>query len=74
METDMPAYTKKFQENKYTEEVILDNNNKVIGTIRIKPVGILWKPKNKGKFFSMRLDDFTKWISDPKTKALRTGS
>ena len=70
----MPAYTKKFQGNKYTEEVILDSENKVVGTIRIKPVGILWKPKNKGRFYSMKLDKFTNWITDPKTKAARTGS
>ena len=47
----------------------LEANGKVVGTIRIKPSGVLWKPKGKGKYFRKSLEDFAAWITDPKTKA-----
>lgn len=45
-----------------------------IGTLRVKPVAVLWKPANEQKFYSVSLDWFSKWITDPKTEAKRTKS
>jgi len=65
---------KSFESQKYVEERILDENGKVFGVIRIKPSGVLWKPKGVEKFYSVSLSVFTQWITDPATKAARTKS
>jgi len=70
----MPAYANKFESPKFIEEGILDKEDKRIGTIRIKPSSILWKPVGQQKFYSVSLDDFTKWIASSKTAAKRVGS
>lgn len=58
-----------FSSSKYVEEIILDSDKRVIGTIRIKPSGILWKPSGKGSYLSVSLEVFHKWITDPNTRA-----
>ena len=70
----MPLYKNKFRSPDHIEETIVDENNNVIGTLRIKPSGILWKPKGKQKFYAVTLDQFREWITDVNTKAKRTGS
>ena len=32
--------------------------HRVVGTVRIKPSGILWRPKNKQSFFAVTIEDF----------------
>jgi len=70
----MPKYKNHFASPAFIEEKILDNDDKAVGTIRIKPVSISWKPRGKGQFLSVKLDDFVAWITDPKTKAKKTNS
>jgi len=70
----MPKYKNSFATPAHLEEEILDEAGKKIGTIRVKPVSILWKPKGQSKFFSVDLETFTKWIIDPKTRAAKTDS
>lgn len=67
----MPTYTKQFGRPKYYDHEILhkDGGGK-IGTLRVKPTGVLWKPKNARKFHAVSLDQFVEWISDKK----RSGS
>lgn len=68
---------KSFESQKYVEEKILDENGNVFGAIRIKPSGVLWKPKGaKGAkpFYAVSLEKFTEWIMNPDTKAYRTKS
>lgn len=49
----MPKYNYKFNSPQYIEETILDSDTaETIGTIRIKPTNILWKPKNQQSFYS----------------------
>ena len=62
----MPRYNNKFDTPKYIEEKILDNSGGVVGTIRIKPSTVLWKPKGKQKFLSVTLESFHKWITTTK--------
>lgn len=69
----MPKYNNSFSSPKYIEETIV-NDDGVVGYIRIKPSGILWKPKGERKYFSVPLERFTDWITAPKTKAGRTSS
>jgi hypothetical protein len=68
----MPDYVNQFKSPIYIEETILDEEGNTIGTIRIKPSGILWKPSGSPKYYSMPLDDFIAWITDKKTGAKRT--
>ena len=70
----MPKYKNQFASPAFTEETILDNNQKAIGTIRVKPVAISWKPKGKREFLTVNLDKFIAWINDPNTKAKKTKS
>ncbi|NJM54934.1 MAG: hypothetical protein HC841_02525 [Verrucomicrobiae bacterium] len=70
----MPAYKNKFYAPAFVEEVIIkdDGDNAVVGTIRIKPSGVLWKPKGQQKFYSVDLEKFSAWITDSTTGAKRT--
>lgn len=54
------------------DQKIVDEDG-VVGTIRIKPNRIAWKPGAQGStlFYSVDLEKFTKWIADPKTGANR---
>lgn len=70
----MPEYRNSFRAPAYYEEVIIDENNSVVGTIRIKPSSVLWKPKNAQKYFSVNLEKFIDWITDPDTRARKTKS
>ena len=70
----MPEYRNSFRAPAYYEEVIINEENSVVGTIRIKPSSVLWKPRNAQKYFSVKLDKFTDWITDPDTKASKTKS
>ncbi|MDO8751163.1 MAG: hypothetical protein Q7K03_08475 [Dehalococcoidia bacterium] len=70
----MPNYRNKFAGPKYVDHDILDANGGVVGTIRVKPSTILWKPKNQHTFYSIGLDDFHTWITAARTGAARTKS
>jgi hypothetical protein len=70
----MPGYNNRFESAKFVEERILDQKGNVVGLIRLKPSGVLWKPKSAGKFYAVPLATFTQWITDPATNATRTKS
>lgn len=70
----MPDYVNSFRAPVFREEVIVDDEGKTIGTIRLKPSGVLWKPAGSPKFYTVPLNRFIDWITNPKTKARRTGS
>ncbi len=70
----MPRYKNQFQRPTHQDHHIRDANNKKIGTLRVKPTGVAWKPANKQKFYSVSLDDFTDWITKPSTGASQTSS
>ena len=61
----------RFRSPKYIELTIVDDGGAVVGTIRVKPSGVLWRPLNaRGKaYYSVPLSDFEKWITHPATKA-----
>ena len=40
----------------------------------IEPVRVLWKPKGQRKFFTVDLETFTDWITNPATGASKTAS
>lgn len=70
----MPKYNNQFGRPDYYDHVILDSQDKKVGMIRVKPTGILWKPAHEHSFFSVSLDTFTNWITDPTTGAGKSKS
>ena len=74
-QTYMPDYNNKFATPAHIEETIVDaTTGATIGTIRVKPSGLLWKPKGQRKYYQVSLDTFTAWITNAATGASRTGS
>lgn len=63
-----------FRGGKFHGEIIVDENGAVVGEIRITPAAVKWRPKNKGKYYSVSLKKFVEWITDDETKAGRTKS
>jgi hypothetical protein len=70
----MPKYMNQFARPVHYDHDILDENDKKVGTLRVKPTSVLWKPAHARKFFNVSLDRFADWISDPATKARQTKS
>ena len=65
----MPDYDGTLQTPAHLDQVFLDRDGKVKGTIRLKPGRVLWSV-NKGKSWtSVSLDDFVDWIRDPATNS-----
>jgi len=67
-------YKNSFGAPQFIQETILDEKGQLIGTLRIKPSGVSWKPSNQHRFYTVSLDQFRAWITDPQTKATRTTS
>ena len=70
----MPKYLNRFTSPKYLEEVIIDDNGDTVGTIRIKPSGVLWKPSGAHRYHRVSLEAFAAWITNPATGATKTKS
>lgn len=47
-----------FRPRKYEDHEIVDEKNKVVGHVRVKPSGILWSPKNGKDWYGISLEDF----------------
>jgi hypothetical protein len=65
----MPKYKNAFKSPDFLEETIVNDKGDVVGTIRIKPSSVLWRPSGKHKFLAVPLDRFKAWITDPTTQA-----
>ena len=68
----MPRYTNRFRAPAYFEQIIEDETGIVVGTIRVKPSSVMWKPRNARKYYSVPVQKFAAWITDPNTKASST--
>ena len=68
----MPIYNNEFTTSTYFQETIRDaSTGETVGTIRIKPSSVLWKPKDQHEYYSVTLDAFAGWITSPSTGARR---
>jgi len=56
------------------EAIIKRESGEPYGKIRIKPSTVLWKPTRAQKYYSVSLEEFATWITDPSTGARRVGS
>ncbi len=70
----MPKYKKSFGFPGFIGATILDENKKIFGKIRIKPVSVAWKSVGQGKYFTVKLEDFIDWITHVDTNAKKTAS
>ena len=70
----MPKYKNQFIAPAYFEETIIDEGGNTIGTIRVKPSSVLWKPGGQRQFYTVSLNQFADWIISPTAKARRTKS
>jgi len=59
----VPKYLNRFQSMEYVDQTILDSRDKKLGTIRVKPSGVGWKPSGTQTFISVSLADFVTWIT-----------
>jgi len=67
----MPKYNNQFARPEYIDHAIVNEHDRVVGTLRVKPVSISWKPAGQHNYYSVPLSDFTAWITNPATKARR---
>lgn len=70
----MPKYNYQFQSPAYIEEGIMDDTGKKLGTIRVKPVSIAWRPAHARDYLTVSLDEFVAWITSPAANARKTKS
>ena len=70
----MPKYLNRFSSPTFIEETILDADSTIVGTVRIKPSSVMWRPKGSHSFFSVPLDRFAAWITDVGTAAKKLKS
>ena len=68
----MPRYNNSFSNPEYREEAILDESGGLIGSLRIKPSSLLWKPSGARKYYAVPLERFTDWIVSSEAGATRT--
>ncbi len=54
--------TNSFRPRKYEDHEIVDDKNKVIGHVRVKPSGILWSPKNGKDWYGVSLANFATFM------------
>jgi len=69
----VPKYLNRFKSPEHVEETIVDESGTIVGTIRVKPSSVLWRPKSQHAFYAVTLADFAAWITDPDTGAKRVG-
>jgi hypothetical protein len=71
----MPASKYKFLEQEsYDHEIGNADDGKTVGTLRVKPSSVLWKPKGaKGRnpWYSVTLDDLVEWAKEKDYKVSR---
>jgi len=70
----MPNYKNQFSRPMCVDHEIISASGQKIGLLRVKPSGLLWKPVNQQKFYSISLDQFTTWITNTASGAQRSSS
>ncbi len=60
---DIPMSANSFKTKKFVDRTILDENDKVVGHVRVKPSGILWAPANSKVWYTVDLDDFAQFMT-----------
>lgn len=53
--------TNSFRPKKYDDFEIVDQENKVVGHIRVKPSGVLWAPSSAKVWYGLSLREFAEY-------------
>jgi hypothetical protein len=53
-----------FRPRKFEDHEIVDDANKVVGHVRVKPRGVLWSPKNGKDWYGVSLKDFAAFMEE----------
>ena len=53
-----------FRPRKYEDHEIVDEDNRVVGHIRVKPSSVLWSPKDGKNWYGVSLEAFAKYIEE----------
>lgn len=64
-------YVNSFRNPTRIDHRILGPDRKLIGTLRVKPSGVLWRPADVRKFYGVKLGEFIKWITTEPSGAKR---
>ncbi len=56
--------TNRFSPEKFHDFKIVDDGNKVVGHIRIKPSGVHWARKNSKKWYGVSIDEFAAFMEE----------
>jgi hypothetical protein len=51
-----------FRPRKFEDFEIVDDDNKVVGHIRVKPSGVLWAPSNAKIWYGVSLREFSAFM------------
>ena len=51
-----------FRPHKFEDFEIIDDNEKVVGHIRVKPSGVLWAPANAKVWYGVSLKAFAEYM------------
>jgi len=72
----MPNYVNILEQPQHMEAKVLGPapRRPLVGTIRVKPSTVLWKPAGQRQFYAVALDEFAEWITSPETRAVRVKS
>lgn len=54
--------TNSFRPKKYEDHEIVNEENKVVGHVRVKPSGVLWSPANGRDWYGISLIDFATYM------------
>ena len=52
----------RFHPEKYHDHTIVDDDQNVVGHIRVKPSSVLWAPKNAKVWYGLPLKEFATYI------------
>ena len=60
--------TNSFRPKKFEDFEIVDDNNHVVGHIRVKPSGVLWAPANAKVWYGLTLKKFSEFLETNGTR------
>ena len=53
-----------FKPQKFVDHEIVDSDGEMVGTLRVKPSGILWSPKDAKKWRRVTLENFAAFMEE----------
>lgn len=70
----MAGYRNSFRAPAYQDHSFVDDEGVLIGILRVKPSGLLWRANGKHRFRRVTLNQFTAWIGGGDAGAVEVNS